>query len=78
MTPQKKVRLGGKSNTKKVSKVTKVKSSPIKEKTYTYSGYCNIIGASSGVRLIARLKFSKEGNKTLSEWLDIFKEAKIS
>ncbi len=59
------------SNKKSVKKKTE-------SKVYSCSGYCNLIGASNGIRLVAKKKFIKTGKKTVLQWQEIFKEAKIS
>lgn len=48
------------------------------EKSYSYLGYCNLIKAGAGARLVAKKKFSGIAKKTVSEWQEMFKEAKIS
>ena len=44
---------------------------------YSYWSYCDLIGASSGVRFVAKLKFKNFGKKTIEEWKEIFKEQEL-
>ena len=61
-----------KKTTKKPVKVKLVEKKKIPEKTYTISAYCNIVGASTGARFVANMKFKSEGKLTVSQWEEMF------
>ena len=58
----------------KKPKTPSIQKPAVKVREYSVNGYCDLIGAQSGIRFVANLKFKGGEKKSEKEWKESFKK----